>query len=215
MKAIQRLKQYIDKQGFNNSSFEKKNKLSNGYIGTQIKRNADLGEGVLNKILDYCLELNPEWLLTGKGEMLKSIVPAIPANNAKGIPLLPFEAFAGVGFDAEGVNFDVIEERYEIPLFEGIKVDFMLPVRGSSMYPKYSSGDVVACRLIKEITFFQWNKVYVIDTHNQGIIMKRIKKSSNEDVIICKSDNENYEPFEMPKDEIRNIALVVGVIRLE
>lgn len=45
--------------------------------------------------------------------------------------------------------------------------------------------------------------------------MKRIKKSSNEDVIICKSDNENYEPFEMPKDEIRNIALVVGVIRLE
>ncbi len=75
MKAIQRVKQYIDKQGYNNSSFEKKNNLSNGYIGTQIKRNADLGEGILNKILDNCLDLNPEWLLTGNGTMLKQEIP--------------------------------------------------------------------------------------------------------------------------------------------
>jgi len=72
MKAIERLKQYIDYKGFTNSSFEKKNELSNGYIATQLKRNADLGEGVLIKILDNCLDLNPLWLLTGKGSMLKN-----------------------------------------------------------------------------------------------------------------------------------------------
>lgn len=209
---IDRIFQIIDYKGINKTNFYKEVGLSNGFLD-KVK---DVGASKLDLILNKYPEINPEWLLTGKGEMLKGEVRSTPAKNInKGIPLLPFEVFAGVGFDVEGVNFDVIEERYEIPLFEGIKVDFMLPVRGSSMYPKYSSGDVVACRLIKEITFFQWNKVYVIDTHNQGIIMKRIKKSSNEDVIICKSDNENYEPFEMPKDEIRNIALVVGVIRLE
>ncbi|MCX8676449.1 MULTISPECIES: hypothetical protein [Apibacter] len=72
MKAIHRIKQYIDYKGLNNSSFEKKNNLSNGYIGTQLKRESDLGEGVLNKILDNCLDINPVWLLTGDGEMLKS-----------------------------------------------------------------------------------------------------------------------------------------------
>jgi hypothetical protein len=72
MKAIERVKQYIDFKGLNNSSFEKKIELSNGYIGTQMKRKADLGEGVLIKILDNCLDINPEWLLTGKGEMLKN-----------------------------------------------------------------------------------------------------------------------------------------------
>lgn len=72
MKAIERLKQYIDYKGFTNSSFEKKNELSNGYIATQLKRNADLGEGVLIKILDNCLDLNPLWLLAGKGSMLKN-----------------------------------------------------------------------------------------------------------------------------------------------
>ena len=74
MKAIERLKQYIEFKGFTNSHFEKKNELSNGYIATQSKRNADLGEGVLIKILDNCLDLNPLWLLTGKGSMLKSEV---------------------------------------------------------------------------------------------------------------------------------------------
>lgn len=84
MKAIERLKQYIDYKGFTNSSFEKKNELSNGYIATQLKRNADLGEGVLIKILDNCLDLNPLWLLTGKGSMLKEDLKSIISQNIKG-----------------------------------------------------------------------------------------------------------------------------------
>lgn len=171
----------------------------------------DIIQSTINKFMG----INSEWLLTGKGEMEKKSTSAVKSNNSNGIPMLPFEAFAGIGYDVEGVNFDVIKERYEIPLFNGIKIDFMLPVRGSSMYPKYSSGDVVACRLITDKLFYQWNKVYVLDTISQGVIMKRLKKSDNTDMIICKSDNEKYEPFEVPVSDIRNIALVVGVVRLE
>lgn len=152
---IDRIFQIIDYKGINKTNFYKEVGLSNGFLD-KVK---DVGASKLDLILNKYPEINPEWLLTGKGEMLKGEVRSTPAKNInKGIPLLPFEVFAGVGFDVEGVNFDVIEERYEIPLFEGIKVDFMLPVRGSSMYPKYSSGDVVACRLIKEITFFNGTK---------------------------------------------------------
>ena len=72
MKAIERLVQYIDYKGFSNRSFEMQIGLSNGYIGTQLKRNADLGESILNKILDNCLDINPIWLISGKGDMLKN-----------------------------------------------------------------------------------------------------------------------------------------------
>ena len=72
MKAIERIYQYIDSKGIKPISFEKENGLSNGYLGKQLKRNADLGEGVFIKILENCPEINPEWLLTGKGEMLKT-----------------------------------------------------------------------------------------------------------------------------------------------
>jgi phage repressor protein C with HTH and peptisase S24 domain len=83
------------------------------------------------------------------------------------------------------------------------------------MYPNYSSGDVVACTIIKESSFIQWNKTYVIATKEQGIIIKRLKKSDSEDYLLMISDNKSYEPFEVNKKDITGIALVVGVIRLE
>lgn len=169
-------------------------------------------------IYTKCVDIDANWLLTGEGEMLKSDnnTPAVAEPQLpSGVPMLPFDAFAGIGTDVEGVNLDTIEERYVVPLFDGMKMDFMIPVRGSSMYPKYNSGDVVACRMVQELLFVQWNKVYVLDTISQGVIIKRLKKSDKEGFVICKSDNEQYEPFEIPMSDIRTIALVVGVIRLE
>ena len=64
--------QYIDYKGLNKRTFEVNNDLSNGYLGKQLSRNADLGEGILTRILDNCPDLSPEWLLTGKGEMIIS-----------------------------------------------------------------------------------------------------------------------------------------------
>ncbi len=64
--------QYIDYKGISKRAFEVDNDLSNGYLWKQLYRNADLGEGVLIKILENCPDLSPEWLLTGKGQMIIS-----------------------------------------------------------------------------------------------------------------------------------------------
>ena len=61
--------------------------------------------------------------------------------------------------------------------------------------------------------FFQWNKVYVLDTE-QGALIKRIKKGSEGHILIV-SDNKDYEPVELHLSKIHAIAIVVGVIRLE
>jgi len=175
-------------------------------------KNTPINSNSLANIIAKYPKINSHWLLTGNGDMLVNTV----VSEHKGIPIIPLEAFAGKGFElTEGVSFDTIEERYTVPLFKGITVDFMIPVKGSSMYPKYASGDVVACRFVKEIVFIQWNKVYVLDTISQGTILKRLKKSDRKGYVICKSDNKDYDEFELPVSEIRNIALVVGVIRLE
>ncbi|QSS96622.1 helix-turn-helix transcriptional regulator [Psychroflexus sp. ALD_RP9] len=202
---------YLDFKGITQYKFHKETGITRGIL----VQNNGMSEDNTLRFLDYYKEVNPTWLLTGEGSMLKTS-KAEPTVDKTGIPLLPLDAFAGLGDTAvDGVDFDTIEERYVVPLFEGIKIDFMLPVRGSSMYPKYSSGDVVACRQVDELLYIQWNKVYVIDTISQGVIMKRLKKSEHPENVICKSDNKDYDPFELPKDDIRNIALVVGVIRLE
>lgn len=239
MKAIDRIKQYIDFKGLNNSNFEKEIGLSNGYIGTQLKREADLGEGILIRILDNCLDLDPEWLLTGNGEMIKTksnknltllsskikgkkkgkkpnvkISSPFKEDPINGIPLIPIDAMAGFG-TGEMTVMEYEVSRYVVPEFEELHVEFMIRVKGSSMQPKYSSGDLVACkRLILNDIFFQWNKVYVLDTE-QGALIKRVKKGKDQSHILLVSDNAAYDPFELSIEKVRAIAIVLGVIRLE
>jgi repressor LexA len=176
-----------------------------------------LSSDVIERIITKYPKLNPDWLLTGKGEMLRDdLLTSAAVESENGYPMLTLEAFAGPGDSSIfGDELSRVTERYDIPLFKGLSVDFMISVKGSSMYPKYNSGDVVACRIINEVVFIQWNKVYVIDTESQGVMLKRLKPSNNENMVVCKSDNDNYDPFEIPKEEIRKLAMVVGVVRLE
>ena len=68
--TIQRIKQYIDFKGLTVSSFEKSTGMSNGSFSSQLKNNKTIGVDKLENILRTYPELNPEWLLTGKGSML-------------------------------------------------------------------------------------------------------------------------------------------------
>lgn len=125
--------------------------------------------------------------------------------------LIPIEAMAGFSNgDVAVMSYE--SERFVIPTFKG--ADFLIAVKGSSMYPKYNSGDIVACKKMPLDTFFQWNKVYVLDTI-QGALIKRVKKGIDEQHVLIVSDNPAYEPFDLHRSEIRALALVLGVIRLE
>ena len=134
-------------------------------------------------------------------------------KDVKLIPLYSVEASAGNGSFDTMLKEENIIDRYKVPEFRS--VDFMIYVKGSSMYPKYNSGDIIACRILHESKFIQWNKVYVVATREQGLLVKRLKKSNQENCLLAVSDNKTYDPFDIPIDEIMGLALVIGVIRLE
>lgn len=165
-----------------------------------------------------CSNVSAKWLLTGQGDMLRSDadtqvqVAAAEPTTVGGIPLIPIEAMAGV---LSGNSAQVMEqecEHYNIPMFKG--AEFLIRISGDSMQPKYYSGDIVACKRLPLDTFFQWNKVYVVDSE-QGVIIKRVRRGSDDRHIVFVSDNTAYEPFELPLEKIYSIALVVGVVRAE
>ena len=167
----------------------------------------------LEKLLTKYPDLSADWLITGKGPMYRSDLPvAHPATEPNaGIPLIPINAMAGAFTDSQ-VVLELECERYVVPVFK--EAEFLITVKGSSMIPKYNSGDIVACKRMPLDTFFQWNKVYVLDTE-QGPLIKRVKKGTTDETLTIFSDNPKYEPFELPRTKIYHIALVVGVIRLE
>lgn len=203
----------------NKSSFSQ---VLNGIVG--------LPTDFVDRVCKLDARVNKCWIITGDGDILinrpkcdkvyNSDYPGVgmvnePIDqnclNEKGIPLIPVEAMAGFGVgEVQVMEYET--QKFLIPTFKGS--DYLISVRGSSMYPKYNSGDIVACKHLSLDTFFQWNKVYVLDTE-QGVLIKRICKSQNEDFVTIVSDNKSYESFDLHKSGIRSIAIVTGVIRLE
>lgn len=72
MKAIDRFYEYLAEKSLKPTAIEKNIGLSNGYLSAQKKRGADIGEGMMLKIIDYFRDISPLWLLTGEGPMLRN-----------------------------------------------------------------------------------------------------------------------------------------------
>ncbi len=219
-----RIFHYVDFKGISKTSFFKLTGLNYGnFKGKSLK--SDLTSGYIAEILSCYPDINAKWLLTGEGAMLKrdDVRPVIASHvrgnetidNATLIPLVSLSAVAGFGNNEFAIDKSDVKEYYVVPKFKDRRIDFMIEVSGSSMYPKYSSGDVVACTILRESQFIQWNKVHVIGTVEQGILIKRIKKGPDDGHLLLISDNKDYDPFVINRSEVTGIALVAGVIRLE
>ena len=232
-----RILQFIDFKGITKEEFYRKTEISaSNFKGANMK--SEIGGDKIVKISTIYPEINLDWLISGEGEIekqkvkekqhyesvAKSVTKSVKnekyinsntlITSPEGIPLIPIDAMAGFGSgETQIMEYDA--GRYVVPEFTEINVDFMIRVKGSSMSPKYSSGDLVACKkLYLNDIFFQWNKVYVLDT-DQGALIKRVRKGSDVEHISLVSENQSYDPFELHMSKIYAVALVVGVIRLE
>lgn len=205
----------------NASDFAEKIGISTSLMNEILKGRSNVGIKPIQSTVNAFFGLSLDWLVKGEGKMTKDFqfsetkekYPSEEwAIETYGIPLIPVEAMAGFGLGETSI-LELDCEKFIVPTFKG--ADYLIQVKGSSMYPKYNSGDIVACKnLSLNDVFFQWNKVYVLDTI-QGALIKRIDIGSDDDHILIVSDNEKYKPFQLHKSEINAIAIVMGVIRLE
>lgn len=199
---------FISESKLSIREFERRCGLSNGYIKALRKYPTT---DKMRSILDAFPELSQQWLLTGEGEMLNSNTEV--ANNTQTLPLIPIDAMAGALSGSSQTFMEYDCEQYVVPVFNG--ADFLIRVQGDSMTPKFESGDIVACKRVPlDRLWFQWGKVYVIDT-DQGALVKRMEPSEQEGCVSIHSENKKYKPFDLPTEEIYGVALVVGVIRVE
>lgn len=194
---------------------------------------------VLEKVCSNA-NISSEWLLLGKGEMFmdmfnirKDLVLSSKLDDdenetkeaitsfhttkepVNSIPLVSEKAVGGFANEHFSINKEDVLAYYMIPKFRHLHVDFMIEIIGDSMIPKFYPGDIIACSIIHNSQFIQWNKPHLIATREQGLIVKRIRKSSKDGCLLAVSDNHEYDTFDIPKDEITGMARIVGVIHLE
>ena len=173
-------------------------------------------------ILIQDLNVNPDWLENGKGNMFNAD-PALnsfrlrPDNTLpmQSVPLYSIEGTAGLvplfseQNETKPVNF------IHIPNLP--KCDGAIYVSGDSMYPLLKSGDIVLYKQLHNIEDIFWGDMYLLSIDLEGeeyIVVKYIQKSEREGYVKLVSQNPHHADKEIEISRIRAIALVKASIRM-
>ena len=159
-------------------------------------------------ILVQELNVNPDWLETGKGNMFNA-EPDLTAymhrtDNSlplQSVPLYSIEGTAGL-----------------VPLFtdqaQSKPVNFIL---GDSMYPLLKSGDIVLYKQLRDINDIFWGDMYLLSIDIDGeeyVTVKYIQKSDRAGYVKLVSQNQHHADKDVEISRIRAIALVKASIRM-
>lgn len=176
---------------------------------------SELGGDKIAKIITIYSNINPDWLLVGRGAMLREEYPITPSVNLaqKGAPYYNVD-FIG-GFDL------IFNDQTTLPAFyidftpynkEGV---IWCNLTGHSMEPELSNGDIIALKeLTTPIAYLPAGEVYGIVTDEYRTI-KRITKSDREGYVKLIPTNHapEYSEQEIPISMIKRVYAVMGSIR--
>ncbi len=180
-------------------------------------------------IFTKCEFLNPEFLLTGKGDVLKKGTSTVMEESPeygnsdlkKKIPLYEVETIGGVNDYIANTN----EQHSHVS--EWIDAGDWFPdataaIRhyGNSMV-EYPSGSILVLKRVEDLSLIIWGRNYSIET-NEFRITKRLQNGGDECFIAYSSNKETYpdgklihEPIAIRKSSVRHIDLVLGCVMKE
>ena len=227
----QRILQFVDyKQIERKNFFGGLNVATSNFRGNALY--SEVGGDVIAKILSNHPKLNAEWLLTGRGEMLKpehenqsQEVTIIKGNRktrdvmieSQEIPLYELDATAGLSSFLKGDKRVNIIDTIKIP--NAPRCDGAFGVIGDSMLPLLRSGDII---LYKEspinLDYLLFGEMYVLGYDlgdwEEVLAVKYIHKSKKgKNYIKLVSENPNHADKDIPFASIKALALVKVTIR--
>lgn len=196
------------------------------------QKESALNSDAIDKILSIYPDIDANWLLTGKGSMLKTDSKAIaepiesnrktkdPVYELQRVPLFNLEAAMGLVplVDGDGVDEDKIIDYISIPSMPSC--DGAIYASGDSMYPLLKSGDMIAYKHIPvERAKIFFGEMYIVAVKlDETSTMKTIKfvhrSELGDDFIKLVSHNQHHAPKDVKLSEIAAIGLVRASIRL-
>jgi len=215
---IDRIKQFIEKEGISVRSFEDTIGASNGVIRRAIRNKTDIQSKWMTSVLENYPQLNSLWLLTGKGGMLRSDSKQSIEVIGEGLLENAVQQKKGViryyDVDASASPIEMFSSgssiEYKdliIPGFEDCEI--ALNIWGDSMEPKLCKGEMIICKLWQE-SFIEYGFVYLIETKIGHRMIKYVQSGQSVGTISCVSENKFYQPFELKKSDILKLYVVKG-----
>lgn len=191
--------------------FSEKFDVPNQIVLNYRKERVKIPNDFLLKLEDF--NINPDWLVTGKGEMLLGH-SSDPKICKKGVPFYDID-----------VSASIVSSLEDMPESPEYCVDFKplndctayLPIYGESMYPKFASGEIIAVKLVKNRNIILWGEPYLVitdaDANNLRTIKLLFPHPSDKSLVILRACNPAFiGDTIIPIDNIINIFSVKGKI---
>ncbi len=185
------------------------------------QKNSALNSDAIDNILSIHSDIDANWLVTGKGEMIKNKTASQEDGGRKNlIPL--YEDVATIG----GTN-TIAEMSPQHST--SIQIDAGDWFKGATAAIRhyedsmieYPSGSILAIRELINKDEIVWGRNYVVETDE----MRVTKKIAyfDDDHIMCYSTNQDvypdltliHQPIKIPKKNIRHISRVLGCVTKE
>jgi toxin-antitoxin system, antitoxin component, xre family len=234
MTIQERILQYLENKDITPYKFCKDLGFPMGYLN---KRGV-IGTDKYLKIIKYCKDLSPEWLLTGEGDMLKPRVEDIK-NMTKEEQIKALKQIASGEFFKKP---NIVPFYENVATIGGTQLSADLsPVTAptayidlGSMFPsanaairhfgesmrEYPNGCILAIKKLNHLKSIIWGQNYVVETDEIRVTKKLQTCKDNKNCIMAYSTNPSthpdgtpiHEPFPIAKEDIRNLFQVVGHI---
>ncbi len=217
MSTVRRIIDFIEFSGMSKREFYKKTHLSNGYLD-KVK---EFGSDKIESIISIFPELNLQWVITGKGYMLKQKADLINLpDKSTADKIYPPEAEPSLA-DANTIPVFIN------PSLGGTESEALLPDYYMHI-PEYANcyackiytdtliniipvGSYIFIREVSEWKQFLENgrsyELRLIDGRNLHYIIERSFADGN---LLLVPQNNKLQAFELPRDIIRSIWIICG-----
>lgn len=207
-----------DKQVSDKRDFALRIGISPSMVTEISKGRSNVGTLAIQNIVSV-FNIDANWLLTGKGDMLKAHSTPSSPSTPTDTPIVSDNPSVGTPYydvDFIGGFSEVFNSQVSIPatniVIRGFeKADLWCNVTGHSMEPKINHGDIIALRHCT-LDDIQYGEIYavVLDTLRT---IKILRKSSDPGKLrFIPINSEQYDEQEFPKSRIVNIFEVIGSI---
>lgn len=178
------------------------------------------GFEILHKIVDNStLNINGDWLLIGKGPMLKneiSVSHNLPSKktDSTAIPVYNIQAAGSLKALFEKDNPYLLDE---IVLLNAPNCDGAIYVREESMYPLIKGDDIAVYKQLHSIDNLLEGDMYIVDCKIGDVyflVIKYVKWEEKNISLRLVSYNKHYDDIIISVDAVRAIAFVKSTITI-
>lgn len=221
---LDRIAQIANNENISIGKLERVIGASKGVLSRAIANKSDIQSKWIIKIVENYPQYSGDWLLTGRGNsVVNSVTPALVEQTfslktdhkmeIQDIPLYDISATAGILAIFNDSHIDP-EDYLRVPNIP--PVDGAVYVRGESMVPLLKSGDIIIYKKLEcSLDSILWGQIYLLSFMAGGetfTVVKYLQKSEQPGYIKLVSQNERFQPKDIPLDSIHALAIVKASI---